>query len=431
MKVFFDTVGCRLNQAEIEEMAGILRQAGHEIVGRSEDADTVVINSCAVTAAASSDSRQKVRQAYHHGIENIILTGCWATLYPQQAAALDGVSSVVDNIDKMNIPAQLLNIDDYMMELEPISRKPLPGVHHRTRAFIKVQDGCDNFCTYCVTRLARGKAYSIPKEDIKLHVDEAVAGGTKEIVLTGVNLGSWGKDFDDDERLSNLLLYILEDTKIERIRLSSLEPWDIDPAFFDLWQNPRLCPHLHLPLQSGSKNVLQRMARKTTPEEFRFLLDAARARIPNLAVTTDVIVGFPGETESEFEESIQTIKGMNFNGGHVFKYSKRDGTAAAKYPSQVSGKIARERAQRIRSLFDDQEQKFQEFQVGLTQKVLWESCREIKTGLWTLEGYSENYNRVRASASENRWNKIDPVTIEGIKDKILLGKIKNLGSKTN
>ena len=282
-----------------------------------------------------------------------------------------------------------------------------------------------------MTRLARGKAYSIPKEDIKLHVDEAVAGGTKEIVLTGVNLGSWGKDFDDDERLSNLLLYILEDTKIERIRLSSLEPWDIDPAFFDLWQNPRLCPHLHLPLQSGSKNVLQRMARKTTPEEFRFLLDAARARIPNLAVTTDVIVGFPGETESEFEESIQTIKGMNFNGGHVFKYSKRDGTAAAKYPSQVSGKIARERAQRIRSLFDDQEQKFLEFQVGLTQKVLWEACREIKTGLWTLEGYSENYNRVQASASENRWNKIDPVTIEGIKDKILLGKINNLGSKTN
>jgi threonylcarbamoyladenosine tRNA methylthiotransferase MtaB len=425
MKVFFDTVGCRLNQAEIEEMAGKLRQAGHEIVGRSEEADTVVINSCAVTTAASSDSRQKVRQAYHQGVENIILTGCWATLYPQQAAALEGVSSVVNNIDKMNIPAQLLNIDDYMMELEPISRKPLPGVHHRTRAFIKVQDGCDNFCTYCVTRLARGKAYSIPKADIKLHIDEAVAGGTKEIVLTGVNLGSWGKDFDDDERLSSLLLYILEDTKIERIRLSSLEPWDIDPAFFDLWQNLRLCPHLHLPLQSGSKNVLQRMARKTTPEEFRFLLDAARDRIPNLAVTTDVIVGFPGETESEFEESIQTIRGMNFNGGHVFKYSKRDGTAAAKYPLQVSGKIARERAQRIRSLFDDQEQKFQEFQVGQTQKVLWEACREIKTGQWTLEGYSENYDRVQASASENRWNKIDPVTIEGIKDKILLGKIKN------
>ena len=428
MKVFFDTVGCRLNQAEIEEMAAKLRQAGHEIVGRSEDADTVVINSCAVTAAASSDSRQKVRQAYHHGIENIILTGCWATLYPQQAAALEGVSSVVDNFDKMNIPAQLLNVDDYMMDLEPISRKPLPGVHHRTRAFIKVQDGCDNFCTYCVTRLARGKAYSIPKEEIKLHIDEAVSGGTKEIVLTGVNLGSWGRDLNENEHLSHLLLYIVENTEIERIRLSSLEPWDIDPSFFDLWKNPRFCPHLHLPLQSGSRSVLQRMARKTTPEEFHLLLEGALARIPNLAVTTDIIVGFPGETELEFEESFTTLKGMNFSGGHVFKYSKRDGTPAAKYSSQVPGKVSRERAQRIRSLFDEQEHKFLELQVGLTQKVLWEACREINTDQWTLEGYSENYNRVQVSASENRWNKIDTVLINGIKDKMLQGKIINSGS---
>ena len=208
MKVFFDTVGCRLNQAEIEQMAGKLRQAGCEIVGRCEDADTVVVNSCAVTAAASSDSRQKVRQAYHQGIENIILTGCWATLYPQQAAALEGVSSVIDNIGKMNIPAQLLNIDDYMMDLEPISRQPLPGVHHRTRAFIKVQDGCDNFCTYCVTRIARGKAVSIPKEEIMIHLNEAAAGGTKEVVLTGVNLGSWGRDLDGNQRLTHLLQFI-------------------------------------------------------------------------------------------------------------------------------------------------------------------------------------------------------------------------------
>ncbi len=427
MKVFFDTVGCRLNQAEIEEMAGKLRQAGHEIMSKSEDADTVIINSCAVTAAASSDSRQKVRQAHHNGIDNIILTGCWATLYPQQAAALEGVASVVNNIEKMNIPAQLIPQWDEMIDIEPISRRPIPGVHHRTRAFIRVQDGCDNFCTYCVTRLARGKAHSILKDEILCHLNEAVAGGAKEAVLTGVNLGSWGEELDGTPTITQLLDYLLNHSEVERIRLSSLEPWDIMPSFFELWQSSRMCSHLHLPLQSGSKSVLQRMARNTTPEKFRDLVEIAKSKIPDVAITTDVIVGFPGETDQEFEESLAFVKEMNFSGGHVFRYSRREGTAAATYPLQISGKTAIDRARRMRETLESDEREFIKSQLNKDVHVLWEACNETSPGTWQLEGYSENYIRVRAVASENRWNHIDVVKANKVNQKVMLGEIVQYG----
>lgn len=423
MKVYFDTVGCRLNQAEIEEMAAILRSAGHEIASRVDEADTVIINSCAVTAAASSDSRQKVRQAHQLGIENIIFTGCWVSLYPQQAAKLEGVTSVVDNLEKMKIPARLLNTDDLIMDLEPIAREPLPGVHHRTRAFIKAQDGCDNYCTYCVTRLARGKAVSIPVENVLFHVDEAIDGGTKEIVLTGVNLGSWGKYLEEKRDLGYLVKEILDKTKIERVRLSSLEPWDIEESFFALWDDARMCPHLHLPLQSGSGTVLKRMARNTTPERFLNLVDFARKRIRNLSITTDIIVGFPGESDGEFEESLEFIKHVGFTGGHVFRYSKRENTAAAKFPQQVLGTVSKVRAQQVREVLSEQEKLFLTAQCGKDHKVLWESCKEIESGSWRLEGYSENYCRVQAASTENRWNKIDTVKAVKIKGNILIGKI--------
>ncbi len=423
MKVYFDTVGCRLNQAEIEEMAAILRRAGHEIAGSLSEADTVIINSCAVTAAASSDSRQKVRQAHELGIGNIIFTGCWVSLYPQQAARLEGVTSVVDNLEKMNIPARLLNTDDLIMDLEPIAREPLPGIHHRTRAFIKAQDGCDNFCTYCVTRLARGKAFSIPVDNVLFRLNEAVSGGTKEIVLTGVNLGSWGKDLNANWDLGYLIKEIMKNTDIERVRLSSLEPWDIKESFFELWKDVRICPHLHLPLQSGSGTVLKRMARNTTPEKFLSLVESARNRIGNLSITTDIIVGFPGESDAEFEESLEFIRRVGFNGGHVFRYSKRANTAAVNFPQQVSGMISKERAQRVRDVLEKQEKFFLSDQVGKVHNVLWESCREMEPGRWGLEGYSENYCRLQAISSENRWNVIDTVVASQIKGNKIIGKI--------
>ena len=264
---------------------------------------------------------------------------------------------------------------------------------------------------------------SIQKKEILLHLNEAINGGAKEVVLTGVNLGSWGKDLDGQENLSGLLKFLLNESDISRIRLSSLEPWDIEPSFFNLWQNPRLCNHLHFPLQSGAESELHRMARKTTPQKFRELIDSARSRIPNVSITTDIIVGFPGETEDEFAESLDFIEEMNFSGGHVFRYSRREGTAAAKYSMQIPGKTASERARRVRGLLDIHERNFVYSQLGKNHQVLWESSRETKPGNWELEGYSENYVRVRVNALTNRWNRIDMVGAEKFDQNIVLGKI--------
>ena len=262
------------------------------------------------------------------------MTGCWASLEPQAAAALPRVSNVVINQRKDNLVRDLLAPDRPLFDAEPLARTPLPGLRQRTRAFIKVQDGCDNRCTFCITTIARGRSRSRPIADVCRDIDAALAGGAREIVLTGVHLGAWGKDLGMD--LRRLVHAVLSRTDVPRLRLSSLEPWDLDREFFDLWEDPRLCPHLHLPLQSGCAATLRRMARRTTPRSFRLLLEAARDLIPEVAITTDVIAGFPGETEAEFEESLAFVREMEFAGGHAFTYSPRPGTAAARRPDQIA-----------------------------------------------------------------------------------------------
>ena len=203
-----------------------------------------------------------------------------------------------------------MNLPQESFDLEPIARKPLPGLHRRTRAFIKVQDGCDNHCTFCVTTIARGEGRSRSVADVILDIQSALEGGTKEIVLTGVHLGSWGQD--SGNHLRDLVKAILRETDAPRLRLSSLEPWDLDADFFSLWADKRLMPHLHLPLQSGCDSTLRRMARKTTPQSFRELVSAARAVMPEVAITTDIIAGFPGETDDEFAESLAVCKRDEF-----------------------------------------------------------------------------------------------------------------------
>jgi threonylcarbamoyladenosine tRNA methylthiotransferase MtaB len=356
-------------------------------------------------------------------VSTIILTGCWATLYPDQAADLEGVSEVVDNLEKMDILLRFINVDDVMMELEPIARQPLPGAHKKTRAFIKAQDGCNNACTYCVTRLARGRGKSIDKENILETVNHAVLGGAKEVVLTGVNLGSWGQDLGGRQRLVDLIQYLLDQSTIERIRLSSIEPWNLDESFFRLWKHSRLCPHFHLPLQSGSGALLRRMARNTTPEKYRNLLERARALIPNLAITTDIIVGFPGESDDEFKESLGYIRELGFSGGHVFKYSVREGTAAALMTGKISGIVARERARQVREVLVQAEKNFMAAQIGNVRNVLWETARQTANENWMLRGLSENYARIQAPSPIKKWNEIDKVMIEKSSGETLSGRI--------
>jgi threonylcarbamoyladenosine tRNA methylthiotransferase MtaB len=309
----------------------------------------------------------------------------------------------------------------------------VPGRRLRTRAFIKVQDGCDNRCTFCVTSLARGAGRSRPLEDVlgdirgalRSNPGEGAGRGAQEVVITGVHLGSWGTDLPAGLHLRHLVKAILEETDAPRLRLSSLEPWDLDAEFFSLWENPRLCRHLHLPLQSGCPATLRRMSRKTTPEAFAGLVAAARAAIPGAAITTDVIVGFPGEDEVEFSESLEFVRQIGFAGGHVFTYSSRPGTAAARMRSQVPHDIRRERSLRMRSILAESALAYQASFLGAVLPVLWESAAALGPHGWRLSGLTDNYLRVTATAASQMWNQITPVRLSALEGDGLHGQVES------
>ena len=414
MKIFLDTIGCRLNQAEIETLARQFRAAGHEIVPTATQADLAVVNTCSVTSQAASDSRAAIRRARRLGAGEVVATGCWATLEPEKAGELPGVRRIVSNLQKDNLAADLLGLPQEFFALEPLARQPLPGLHARTRAFIKVQDGCDNACTFCITSVARGANRSRRVEKVLADVQAALRGGAKEIVLTGVQLGAWGVDFATPRRLAELVATLLARTPVMRLRLSSLEPWNLEADFFSLWRDERLCRHLHLPLQSGSGSVLKRMRRKTTPVSFATLVQSARAAIPGVAITTDIIVGFPGETEAEFAETLEFVKSMNFAGGHVFTYSARPGTPAARMHTQVRHEIRKERNAALRAVLEESAHAYQSNFIGQTSPVLWEASSRLTDAGWVLEGLTGNYLRVTAVAPQVRWNQIDDVQLVSI-----------------
>jgi threonylcarbamoyladenosine tRNA methylthiotransferase MtaB len=415
MKIYLDTIGCRLNQSEIETYARQYHAAGHILVPTADQADLVIINTCTVTAQAAADSRQKIRQAAHRGAAEIVVTGCWATMEAEVAAALPRVSQVIPNLDKDRLVPILLKLEEGQDRGEQTAWQPLPGAHHRTRAFIKVQDGCDNRCTYCITCLARGPSRSRQFPAIRQDVESALAGGCQEIVLTGVHLGAWGADLHPRVGVPYLIRRLLSETQVPRLRLSSLEPWDIGDDFFDLWQDPylgkRLCRHLHLPLQSGCAATLQRMARKTTPQAYATLVGNARKAVPGIAITTDVIVGFPGESEAEFSASRDFIDSLNFARGHVFVYSPRPGTAAARLPGQVPHQLRKQRSQQLRELFAAAEQRFHAASTGQRMEVLWESAQSLDDYTWQLSGLTDTYIRVTALATLNLWNQISLVEL--------------------
>jgi threonylcarbamoyladenosine tRNA methylthiotransferase MtaB len=430
MKVYLDTIGCRLNQAEIEQFARQLRAAGHSLAATPAEAELAVVNTCLVTAAAESDSRQKVRQMARAGVPEVVVTGCWATMKPAEAAALPAVSRVVSNLDKDHLVPDLLQMPLESFDREPVERELIPGARLRTRAFIKVQDGCDNHCTFCITTQARGVGRSLPIAEVLAQIHQAIGNsnaeslsetGAREIVLTGVHLGSWGHELSPRLKLADLVRAILDHTPVTRLRLSSLEPWDLDPDFFTLWQDARLCRHLHLPLQSGSAATLRRMARKTSPAAFADLVRAARRLIPDVAVTTDIIAGFPGETEAEFAESLGFVQQIQFAGGHVFTYSSRPGTAAARFPGQVPQAVRKARSAQLRQAIEADSLAYQQRFIGHRLEVLWESATALDADGWELSGLSDNYLRVKARTPRSLWNQVTPVTITGLVDDGLEG----------
>jgi len=421
MKIFFDTVGCRLNQSEIESMAGRFRQEGHEVVANAAEADMVVINTCTVTAAADADSRKKIRQAARAGAKRIITTGCYATVQAQEASRIAGVEQVIPNSRKSNLVDELLGLVGDPQDSQ-IPRCPLLGIRKRTRAFIKVQDGCDNHCTFCITRIARGKSISRSEEEIFVDVESALIGGVKEIVLTGVNLGAWGKDLDPTRTLASLMEDLVARFSPPRLRLSSLEPWDIGDDLIMAMRLPGVCRHLHLPLQSGCDPILKEMGRKTDTQTFANTVEKIRKEIPEIALTTDLIVAFPGESESHFEESLEFVRKMAFAGGHVFRFSSRPGTAAADLPDHVWVKNAKIRNQRMRDLFNELAKQFRAGFIGKELEVLWEKTIPCSSG-WQLFGLSDNYIRVATVSNQNDYNKISRVDIRRMEKNMLVGAI--------
>ncbi len=397
MRVHLRTLGCRLNQAEIDAMARQFRQQGHDITDDPAQADWMVVNTCAVTHDAVRSSRQLVRELHRAQPQAAIaITGCYAQIAPDEAADLPGIARVVGNLAKDQLVSTVTGHPPEAFDREPLERDRRSAAG-RTRAFIKVQDGCDNACTFCVTTLARGAGRSRPLAEIVAEIRLLHAAGYQEAVLTGVHLGSYGHDMGRPQGLVELVQAILADTDLPRLRLSSLEPWDLAPETFDLWRSPRLCRHLHLPLQSGCDATLKRMLRRTNQAQFRALVDAARARIPGVSITTDVIVGFPGETDAEFAISAAFIESLDFAGLHVFRYSRRPGTAAARMRDQVDEERKKNRSAQLLALSEQGERRFAERFAGQKLPVLWERVAGATQDGFINVGYTDNYIRVRCT----------------------------------
>jgi len=420
MKVFLDSIGCRLNQSEIERFAARFRAEGHELVADPSLADLVVVNTCAVTAAASADSRSKIRWAARAGTAKIVATGCYTTIDPLTVADLPAVDLLVPNNEKDQLVSQALGLNDNDPALSS-SRLPLPGHHKRTRAFIKVQDGCDNFCTFCITRIARGAHRSQPEAEIFSDIESALNGGAKEIVLSGVNLGVWGKELIPRQSLAKLITHIIERYAPQRIRLSSLEPWDITDELLDVIGLPGFCQHLHLPLQSGSDAVLKRMGRRSSSGDFRSVIDRVRKKNSEIAITSDLMVGFPGESDEEFLSSREFVRSIDLAGGHVFSYSSRQGTAAEKMVGQVPSNIKKMRSIEVRNMLYESAEKYREQFLGRELSVLWERSIE-KIGIWDVSGLSDNYLRVEMRSMQNLYNQVTKVKIKGHNEQGLLAE---------
>lgn len=423
MKFYLESIGCRLNRSEIEQLADEIHASGHRIVQHAAQADIVILNTCAVTQAAVSDSRQRCRQLAAEGADRIVLTGCWASLEPSHAANLPGILNVIPNASKDNLVHNLLSHQVIKSDLDLPKRNEFPSTIRKTRAFIKVQDGCNHHCSFCITTIARGRSQSHPIRTVLERVAAARKTGHKEVVLCGVQLGAWGHDLKPRMTLDQLLRALLAQTDIPRLRLSSLEPWALSPQLLELWQDPRLCRHLHLPLQSGSASILRRMSRRINPVRFEDRLQFVRSLVPGIAVTTDLIVGFPGEGEREFEESLAFVDRMNFSGGHVFTYSARPGTEAAKYSDQVPRPIRRERGLAMRQILKASTRSFSEARVGTISTVLWEGMATRDPSGWKLGGWSDEYLRVHAHHPIKRINTIDQVLLTAVTPEGMLGVI--------
>ncbi|MBS3963078.1 MAG: tRNA (N(6)-L-threonylcarbamoyladenosine(37)-C(2))-methylthiotransferase MtaB [Methylomonas sp.] len=396
MQIHLKTLGCRLNEAELETWAQAFQARGHNITRNVHDAQLVVVNSCAVTQDAVKKSRQLIRRIHRDNPQaKLVVSGCYATLNETEAAQMLGVDLIVGNQDKNRLVEKTLS--ELNLDTMPVMSSEPGDVslfnRGRQRAFVKVQDGCRYRCTFCIVTVARGEERSRSIQEVVDEVNALHGQGVNEAVITGVHLGGYGSDIGS--HLVELIQAILKHTAIPRLRMGSLEPWELPDGFFELFQNPRLMPHLHLPLQSGSDSVLRRMARRCKTAEFAELVAKARQTIPHCNITTDIIVGFPGETEAEWQESIAYIERIGFGHIHIFSYSPREGTKAAGLPNPVANDIKRRRSRELHTLAERMNAATVADNLGRDCVVLWEGQSEmLASGKTRYFGYTPNYLRV-------------------------------------
>ena len=406
MKVAIHTLGCKLNQAESELLARQFIDAGHSFVS-GDDADIHVINTCSVTHIADRKSRHLVRLWRKRNPKALIVaTGCYAQRAAQELAQA-GAGLVLGNEDKMHL-LDFLKIPVDEAAGYPAARLITDGVS-RVRSFIKIQDGCSDLCAYCIVPQVRGKEYCLPSDEVVNEVKARVSAGYKEIVFTGTKIGDYRQN---GVNLKGLVTEVLTVTGVERLHLSSLQPQDISPEMLTLWQAPRLCRHFHLALQSGNESVLRRMKRRYSIDDYRQAVSLIRTLVPDVSITTDMMVGFPGESVEEFEESYLFCKEMNFADMHVFVYSPRPGTLAARMSGQVSDKVKKERSRKMLELAKESACKFCKRFKGADLIVLWEN--EVEPGSGVYSGFSHNYIRAYTESSKplaNRLLKVRPVRL--------------------
>ena len=395
MRVYFTNLGCKLNQAELEDAARRFVGAGHTIAPSLDQADLHVVNSCTVTHVAARDSRKVARRGRRLSSRiRTVLTGCYVADQPEEAARLAGVDLVVANTDKHRLvdlvhrafPEEARTNPESI----PVPYVPLP--FGNSRALVKIEDGCNMRCSFCIIPATRGAQRSRPDDEVVAEVEALAQGGFQEVVVTGVQISAYRWQ---ERRLADLVERLVSETSIARIRLTSIAPWQFDRRLVDLFASERLCRHVHLSLQSGCDATLERMRRPYSSAQFAELTAELRERIPGLAVTTDVIVGFPGEDDREFEQSLSFVERIGFARVHAFPYSQRPGTEACQMHGQVDDRTKKERMRRMLGVAERSRDAFWESQVGERVQVLWE---ESRSGSW--RGTTDNY--VQAVSQEPR-----------------------------
>jgi len=410
-KVSFKTLGCRLNQYETDALVTRFHQAGYQVVDYASPADITVINTCTVTNQSDQKSRNTINQAARKNPAGmVVVTGCMANNHKEQLEANEKITYVVDNERK----SQIVSLVDAHFKGEVVHPESWAGdifgfetvdksLH--TRTSIKVQDGCDNFCTYCIVPSVRGRAVSRPLDEIMDNIRRVVDNGFKEVVITGVNIGRY--DFEQ-YNLERAIEKIVELPGDFRIRISSMEPDGFGSDFHKVFQHPKMAPHLHLCIQSGSDPILQKMRRMYTTKSFMDIVENFRKEIPDFNFTTDVIVGFPGETEQDFEETVRVVKEARFSHVHTFRYSRRKGTRADRLEDQLEEKIKAERSEIIRQISVENRLNYMDSMLGKTQRVLIEKVSVEGVA----QGYGEHYLPLQFSTPDRKQNIFQDVVLE-------------------